>query len=105
MNSVYNAIFKDSKWRQGRDRMVVEFTICAYLSSNPTHGEVYLIQHYMMNFVSDLRQVSGFLRVLRILPPINWPLRYNWNINESGVKHHNPNLQKIKVMHLEDKCN
>jgi hypothetical protein len=71
MNSVYNAIFKDSKWRQGRDRMVVEFTICAYLSSNPTHGEVYLIQHYMMNFVSDLRQVSGFLRVLRILPPIN----------------------------------
>jgi hypothetical protein len=28
---------------------------------NPTHGEVYLIQHYVMKFVSDLRQVGGFL--------------------------------------------
>ena len=105
MNSVYNAIFKDSKWRHGRDRMVVEFPICAYLISNPTHGEVYSIQHYIMYFVSGLRQFGGFRRVLRILPPINWPLRYRWNINESGVKHHNHNPQQIKVMHLEDKCN
>ena len=22
----------------------------------------------------------------------NWPPRYNWDIVESGVKHHNPNL-------------
>ena len=49
LEDVYNAIFKDSKWRHGRDRMVVEITMCAYLSSNPTHGEVYSIQHYMMN--------------------------------------------------------
>jgi hypothetical protein len=34
-------------------------------SSNPAHGEVYLIQHYVIKFVSDLRQVSGFLQVLR----------------------------------------
>jgi gamma-glutamylcyclotransferase (GGCT)/AIG2-like uncharacterized protein YtfP len=27
------------------------------------HGEVYLIQHYAIKFVSDLRQVDGFLRV------------------------------------------
>jgi hypothetical protein len=27
-------------------------------------GEMYLIQHYVIKFVSDLRQVSGFLRVL-----------------------------------------
>jgi hypothetical protein len=32
------------------------------VSSNPTHGEVYSIQHYMIKFVSDLLQVSGFLR-------------------------------------------
>jgi hypothetical protein len=32
--------------------------------------EVYSIQHYMINFVSDLRQVGGFLRVLRIPPSI-----------------------------------
>ena len=28
-------------------------------------GEGYSIQHYVIKFVSDLRQVSGFLRVLR----------------------------------------
>ena len=30
-------------------------------SSHPTHGEVYLIQYWMMKFVSDLGQVGGFL--------------------------------------------
>jgi hypothetical protein len=39
------------------------------VSSNTIHGEVYLIQHYVIQFVSDLRQVSGFLRVLRFPPP------------------------------------
>jgi hypothetical protein len=34
-------------------------------SSNPVRGEVYSIQHYVMKFVSDLRQVDGFLQVLR----------------------------------------
>jgi len=29
---------------------------------NPTHGEVYSKQHSERQFVSDLRQVSGFLR-------------------------------------------
>jgi hypothetical protein len=28
------------------------------------------VQHYVINFVSDLRQVGGFLRVLRFPPPI-----------------------------------
>ena len=39
------------------------------VSSNPIHGEVYLI-YYVMKFVSDLQQVSGFLQVLRFPPPI-----------------------------------
>ena len=34
------------------------------------HGEVYSIQHFVMNFVSDLRQVGSFLRVLRFSPAI-----------------------------------
>jgi hypothetical protein len=34
-----------------------------------------------IKFVSDLRQVGGFL----------WQSRYNWNIVESDVKHHKPN--------------
>ena len=28
------------------------------------------VQHYVIKFVSDLRQVGGFLRVLRFPPPI-----------------------------------
>ena len=31
------------------------------VSLNPTHGKVYEIQHYVIKFVSDLQQVSGFL--------------------------------------------
>jgi len=38
--------------------------------SNLAHGKVYLIQYYVIKFVSDLRQVGGFLRVLRFPPPI-----------------------------------
>jgi len=35
-------------------------------SLNPIHGEVYSIQHYVIKFVCDLRQVSGFLLILPI---------------------------------------
>ena len=40
------------------------------VSANLAHGEVYSIQHYVIKFVSDLWQVSGFLRVLWFPPPI-----------------------------------
>ena len=39
-------------------------------SLNPILGELYSIQHYVIKFVSDLRQVDGFLWVLRFPPPI-----------------------------------
>jgi hypothetical protein len=35
------------------------------VSSNPVDGEVYLIQHYVIKCVSDLRQVGGFLQILK----------------------------------------
>jgi len=41
------------------------------LCSNPSHGEVYSIQHYVIKFVSDLRQVGGFLRILLFAIIIN----------------------------------
>jgi hypothetical protein len=45
--------------------------VCHYLFSvDNAHAEVYSIQHYVRKFVSDLRQIVGFLRVLRFLPPI-----------------------------------
>ena len=59
------------------------------MSSNPDHGEVYSIQHYVTEFVSDLWQVGGFLRELQFPQwiKLNWPPRYNWHSFESGVKH------------------
>ena len=40
------------------------------VSSNPACGEVYSIQHYVINFARNLQLVGGFLRFLRFLPPI-----------------------------------
>jgi hypothetical protein len=40
------------------------------VSSNRVHGDVYSIQYYVIKLVTDLRQVGGFLRVLRFPPPI-----------------------------------
>jgi hypothetical protein len=63
--------------RRGRDRMVVGFTTTYAISTyhqcefESRSGEVYSIQHYVIKFVSDLRQDGGFLRVLRFPPPIN----------------------------------
>jgi hypothetical protein len=45
----------------------VPFTIDA-VSSNFRSGRV--VQHYVIKFVSDLRQIDGFLRALRFPPPI-----------------------------------
>ena len=64
----------------GRDHMVVGFIfITTYVISAHHHQrcefesrscEVYSMQDYVIKFVSDLRQVSGFLRVLGYPPPI-----------------------------------
>ena len=71
-------LYKVCRGSHGHDRMVVGF-ITTYaisaitfnvVSSNPIHGEVHSIQHYVIKFVSDLRRVGGFLRVLWFPPPI-----------------------------------
>ena len=62
--------------RHGRDRMVVQLPVQSVsittkvVRSNPVHGEVYSIQHYVIKIVNGLRQVCGFLRVLQFPPPI-----------------------------------
>jgi hypothetical protein len=63
--------------RRGHDRMVVGFKTTYASVSFTTEvvfeslsGEVYLIQHYVIEFVNDLRQVGDFLRVLWFSPPI-----------------------------------
>ena len=57
------------------------------VSSNPDHGEVYSIQHNVIKFVSDLRPVGGFHRVLRFLSTNNTDHHV-----ESGVTHHSPSV-------------
>ena len=74
-------------------------TTTKVVSSNPTYGEVYSIQHYVIKFVSDLRQLGGFLRVLWFPPPTRQP-RYSWNIVESGIKHHNPSPISLFWLHV-----
>ena len=61
--------------RRGRHRMVVDLQLhmqsvpftTNVVSSNLVYGAVYSIQHYEIKFVSELRQVGGFLR---FPPPI-----------------------------------
>jgi hypothetical protein len=45
------------------------------VSSNPIQGEVYYMQHYVIKFVSDLRQVDGFLRLLRFSKTLHRKLK------------------------------
>ena len=44
--------------------------ITKVVSSNPVHGKVYSIQHSVIQFVSDLRHVGGFLPLFLFAPPI-----------------------------------
>ena len=50
--------------------LIFTFNRNHFVSLNPVYGEVYLIQHYVIKFVSDLQQVSGFRRILWFPPPI-----------------------------------
>ena len=60
----------------GHDHMVVGFTMqrvpiaTEVVSSNPAQTRCTQIQYYVIKFVSDLRQVGGFLWVLWFPPPI-----------------------------------
>ena len=36
------------------------------MSSNPARGDVYSMQHYVIKFISDFRQVDGFLRFIPV---------------------------------------
>jgi hypothetical protein len=86
--------------RLGRDRMVVGFTTTYTIPVSTYHhwswefeprsGEVYSIQHYVIKFVSYLRQVGSFIWALRFPPPIKVALstinQTNQTINdEYGV--------------------
>ena len=56
--------------------MVVGFITT--VSSNPAHGDVYSIQHYVIKLVSDLRHVGGFLQ---FPPPVKLAATYTYTIS------------------------
>ena len=74
--ALINMVYYIYSGRRGRDRMVVGFTAtyaisayyytCSELKYRSGRGG----QHYVIKFVSDLRHVGGFLRVLRFPPLI-----------------------------------
>ena len=63
---VFDVMTRNPRGRRGRHSMVVGFTTTYAISSittnvvssNPTQA----IQHHVIKFVSDIRQVGGFLR-------------------------------------------
>ena len=61
MNRIYIMVHTSIPIRGRRDRMVVGFTITCAISA---------YHHYVIEFVSDLRQVGSFLLVLQFPPPI-----------------------------------
>ena len=65
---------------------------------NPVHGEVYLIQHYVIKFVRDLWQVSGFLRELRFPPPIKLTTTITPVSSTNKTDHHNITKILLKVV-------
>ena len=73
MNTKFYIVLNSEVGRCGcdRDRMVVGFTTTnvpgqavpvtiKVVSSNLVHGDMYSMQHYVINFVSDLQQISLF---------------------------------------------
>ena len=73
------------------------------LSSNTVHGEVYSIQHYVIKFVSDLRQLGDFRQVLRFPPTIKLTAN-NLQSKPSNLQSKPNNLQS-KLNNLQSKPN
>jgi hypothetical protein len=55
---------------QTNQSFVIANWTASVVSSNPVHGEMYSIQHWVIKFISDLQQVGGFLRIWGFPPPI-----------------------------------
>ena len=65
-------------------------------------NSLYKSSPYRVKFDSDMRQVGGFLWVLRCSPPVKLTTTiYLKSISvESGIKHHNPNPYSLVHIHI-----
>ena len=103
INGVKISLLMSGMDLRGRDHMVLGFTTTCAIGAyhhwccefESQSGRC--LQHYVIKFVSDLRQVSGFLLVLQFPPPIKLIATiYNWNIVEIGIKHHKTKPINVK---------
>jgi len=76
LNHRYQNNSTATRGHRGRDRLVVGFTT-TYAISVYRHWccefeswSRWRVQHYVIKFDGDFRQVGGFIRVLRFPPPI-----------------------------------
>ena len=76
--------------------------ITTYVRSNLTHGEMYSIQLYVIKFVRTLLVAGWWVSPDTLVSSTNQnlPARYNWNIVESGIKHHYPLFESSRSWHL-----
>ena len=97
-----SAIYYLLRVRHGRDRMVVGFTSTCAVSAYyhwscefESHSWQGVLDTILCDkFVSDMQQVSGFLRVLRFPQTIKLTCTISLHIVESGIKYHKPNQTK-----------
>ena len=61
MYILFGAVVVVIVWMLDLQQPVQSVPITTNVSSIPTHGKVYSIQHYVIKFVIDLRHVCGFL--------------------------------------------
>ena len=72
----WKQFLNNTRGRRGHGRMVVGFTTTCAISvyhhwcCEFAYRSGRCVQHYVIKFVSNLRQVGGFLRVFRFHPPI-----------------------------------
>ena len=66
------------------------------VSSNSVYGEVYSIQHYVIKFFSDLRQVGGFLRSSRSKTDRHDMAEILLKLVLNTINHHNLKIEFIK---------
>ena len=95
--------------RGHRDRMVVGFTTtCAISAYHHKRCEFKSQSWQGVHDTTLCDKVCQWLAggrwfsvgTLVFLHQKNWPPRYNWNIVESGVKHHNPNPNSFTLFFL-----
>ena len=94
---------------RGRDSMVIGFTTTYAISAYHNwccefESRSGRVQHYVVSLSVTHDKSVVFSGSSDFLHQLNWPPRYNWNIVESGIKHHQTNNKTTNVEHRRIHC-